>query len=74
MNKSTAPRDSEFRKILKGHIAVSGLTQNQVAENLGITGQTLINWLNCPGLFRLAELRRVCDMLRISPEDRRKLL
>lgn len=73
MNKSTSPRDTAFRRILEGYIAVSGMTKEQIAGNLGITKRCLSNWLNCPGMFRFTELRRICDMLRISAEDRKKI-
>ena len=73
MNKSTSPRDSRFRRIVKGYIAESGLTHEQIATNLDIAPKSLQNKMNAPGMFRLMEIRRLCDILHIDEEDKIKL-
>ena len=71
--KSTSPRDTEFRRIIEGYMAVSDLTKEKVAQNLNISHKCLCDRLKNPGTFRLMELRRLYDMLNIKEEDRQRL-
>ena len=72
--KSTTPRDVEFRRIIEGYIAVSGLNKDKISANLGISHKCLCNWMNNPGEFRVMYLRRLCDMIHVKDEDRRRLI
>lgn len=74
MNRPISPRDVEFRRIIEGYIAVSGFTKDSIAKSLGITGRCFSDRLRSPGMFRLNELRRMCDMIRVKNEDRIKFL
>ena len=74
VKKSISPRDSLFVRVVEGYIKTSGLTKEQICSNLGITTQTLRNYMSCPDMFRRGELRRLCDMIHVSDEDRGKLV
>lgn len=74
MARPKVPRDVELRRIIEGYIAISGLTKEDIAKNLGITARCLSDHLNSPGMFRLGELRRMCDIIRVKPEDRVKFI
>ncbi len=74
MKQSNTPRDTEFRRIIGGYIEVSGLTREQISANLGISSQCFRNYMKVPDMFRRGDVRRLCDMLNVSKEERGKLI
>lgn len=67
-------KDASVRRVIEGYIKTSGLTKKKIADNLGISVQTLISHLGHPDRFNLGIFRRLCDMLRIPPEERNKFI
>lgn len=54
---------------LKGKIKERGLTQEAVAEYVGIDKATFSLKLNNLSLFTQKEILKICEILNISPED-----
>ncbi|QUI25675.1 helix-turn-helix transcriptional regulator [Vallitalea pronyensis] len=51
---------------LKGRIVAKGLTQEKVADILGITVKTINSKLNNKGDFRISEIEQLIEVLEID--------
>jgi hypothetical protein len=56
--------------LLKKAIERSGLKPSFIAEKLGVTRQALNNKINGKTAFRQSEVYVMCDLLRLSEEER----
>lgn len=54
---------------LKAERARAGLTQEKMAEKLGISKFTYLNKENGKKDFKLKEIFEICSILKISPEE-----
>lgn len=46
----------------------AGLTQEEVARNLGISKNTLINWEKGKSIPRATQMQKMCEIYNISEE------
>ena len=56
--------------LLKEKIADSGITVTAVCHKSGILRETLYNRFNGKGEFSASEITKLCNVLRLSKEDR----
>lgn len=55
---------------LKGNIVASGMTQEQLAKEIGVDPSTLSRKLQLLGnSFTIGEVHKIVDVLRISPKE-----
>lgn len=57
-------------QLLEEKIAESGLKQQYIIEQLGISGQAFNNKKNNKTPFRVSEAYVICDLLRIGKEEK----
>jgi transcriptional regulator with XRE-family HTH domain len=62
------PRTSLLSQVLKEYRKSYNLTQEQLAEYLGVEPRTLRSWENERSMENIRELRRIADALGIEPE------
>lgn len=54
-------------------IEASGIKKQKIAEALGLSRQGLLNKLSGERPFQLAEIAPLCDLLRLTSEQRDKI-
>lgn len=47
----------------------TGLTQKQVAENMGVTASTVSNWENSVTSLKISQFARLCNLYNCSVDD-----
>lgn len=57
-------------KLLKAKIVELGFTQEQIAEKIGISYQSLCNKINNKYDFKASEIQALCDLLSIKDKDK----
>lgn len=55
--------DEAFRGRMGEYMAVTGRSLTDLAAAIGVSPRTMYNWYREPGMFRLAEYRRICEVL-----------
>lgn len=56
--------------LLTTKIEAMGRSKSEIAESLGITRQALYNKLNGENEFKSSEIRRLSEILSLTPEER----
>lgn len=54
------------KNLLKAAIVKAGMTQEKLAENIGISSNTLSSRINGASCFNTDEIDKICDVLRIE--------
>lgn len=54
------------RKLLRGKIAENEISQSELAKKIGISSQSLSRKLTGQREFKLSEVMRLCDALKID--------
>ena len=57
-------------EMLAAKIEVSGCSKSEIAEALGITRQGLYNKLSGENEFKSSEIRRLSEILHLTPAER----
>lgn len=57
------------KNLLKGAIARAGITQRQLAENIGMTPNTMSSRMQGVSHFDTEEIDKICNVLKISDND-----
>ena len=57
--------------ILKGHLAKEGVSTRKLAEEIGVTHQTIANWAARRGKPNSVQMASLLDAMDASPTDRR---
>lgn len=60
-------------EVLRSLIQNSGLKYKYIAEQLGITPYGLNRKINNLSEFKASEIKKLCDMLRVSPVERERV-
>lgn len=55
--------DEAFRGRMGEYMAVTGRSLSDLAAAIGVSPRTMYNWYRDPGMFRLAEYRRICEVI-----------
>jgi len=67
-------RDTDFRRLVRGRMAMMEMPQYELAERLGVSGSRLSQILDNPGRIPVDRLRELVQFLHIQPEDVLRLL
>ena len=60
--------ETKFQISLAAARVNAGLTQEEVARNLGISKNTLINWEKGKSIPRATQMQKMCEIYNISEE------
>lgn len=63
-------RDSRFVGIVKQYLFERHMTLKDLAPRIGMCYNTMTVKINHPEKFTVAEMRRICDLLRIPADER----
>lgn len=73
MPKLKRPPDRyyNFKLLIRGSMAVHGVTQTEAADRLDMTQKTLRRRLNDPDSMTLGEMKKLASLLNIPADDMR---
>lgn len=59
------------RNLLRAAIAANGLTQDKLAESIGISSNTLSSRMVGTSCFNTDEIDKICDVLKITSNEQK---
>lgn len=60
----------EIKYLIKNYLTRRQVTLDELAQAIGITTRTIQNYFNKPGSWRLEDLNRVYNFLRVPKGER----
>ena len=59
--------------VIRSRMALKGITQGNLAKLLGISRNTMSSRMTGHSSFTLEEVRRLCEILEISDDEKRQI-